>query len=57
MRREGRLPLFIVIAAALGAGAAAAGVSTLLMKRVVHTEPPKPQKGGNRAHHFPVSAR
>lgn len=44
MRREGRLPLFIVIAAAFGAGAAAAGVSTLLMKRVVHTEPPKPQK-------------
>ncbi len=44
MRRSGRLPFFIVLAAALGAGAAAAGVSTLLMNRVVTNEPPKPQK-------------
>lgn len=44
MRRSGRLPFFIVLAAALGAGAAAAGVSTLLMNRVVTHEPPKPQK-------------
>ncbi len=44
MRRSGRLPFFIVLAAALGAGAAAAGVSTLLMNRMVPTEPSKPQK-------------
>ncbi len=44
MRRSGRLPFFIVLAAALGAGAAAAGVSTLLMNRMVPAEPSKPQK-------------
>ncbi len=44
MRRSGRLPFLIVLAAALAAGAAAAGVSTLLMKRVVNAEPSKPQK-------------
>jgi len=42
--RSGRLPFFIVLAAALAAGAAAAGVSTLLMKGVVAGEPEKPKK-------------
>ncbi|MCS7263435.1 MAG: flagellar basal body-associated FliL family protein [Armatimonadetes bacterium] len=44
MKKSGRLPFLIVIAAALAAGAAAAGISTLLMKRVVNAEPSKPQK-------------
>lgn len=44
MRKSGRLPFFIVLAAALGAGAAAAGISTLLMKQVVTPESPKTQK-------------
>lgn len=44
MRRSGRLPFFIVLAAALAAGAAAAGISTFLMKQVVTPENPKTQK-------------
>jgi flagellar basal body-associated protein FliL len=44
MKRSGRLPLFIVLAAALAAGAAAAGISTFLMKQVITPESSKTQK-------------
>jgi len=45
MRRSGRLPFLVVLAAALAAGAAAAGISTFLMKQVVSSENhSKPQK-------------
>ncbi len=44
MRRAGRLPFFIVLAAALAAGAAAAGISTFLVKQVVTPESSKTQR-------------
>lgn len=44
MKKTGRLPFLVVLAAALAAGAAAAGISTFLMKRIISAQPSKPQK-------------
>ncbi len=44
MRKAGRLPFFIVLAAALAAGAAAAGISTFLMRQVIPTSNSKAPK-------------